>query len=377
MLLVKWGSLLPNLLGLIVELSFFPLFIYHMRRHKRPVIEILLSLSSGFIYSIIVCIHSLEITSSDNSQYILRGCYLIALTFHMVFFYKFLEKIRSLQPSEFHFMVIMCFSLLTIFGLITLMSFYNNFPKESLIFIRLTLITRIGLNGLGIYVFGIFGIPVCYKMWKYTSEKLTNLFYFSIIFSTLGYMITFIISIPETYNPLPNYLEIIKIIGDTIPFIGVTLFFLICAFNLNYIILPPMNNTIMVVTHRNSGLNLLSLTFESENRRNNKNDQFFSILNSAIDLLHLSTSNPNTNLSNDLSDDMSLILETGEFITVTIATNQTSYMLQKGLDIFIRKFETMFKDHLINLPSSNEIFYSGIKTFERIFPFLKLLDKRE
>ncbi|WP_371802721.1 hypothetical protein [Candidatus Lokiarchaeum ossiferum] len=359
--------------GIFLLFGFF-LINYKKKHQNRPVKDFFLAYLLGMLNLIFVCLYFLKIIPSKQGQLALRGFYIFLYCLQIFFFYRFLDGLRRIKRSQRDISLIVFFITVTVMGYFYLVLTYNEIIFKSPVNNMMYFICRLSLKGLQIFVFGFCGIPVCYNMWKYTSEKLSEFFYISMVITTLGYVIGLVIIIPYSFDELSLALSLARKTGEALTVIGFSLFLIVSTLNLKYIYRLPFDHYMLIVIHKETKLNLLSLTFETKNSKNEMDENYFTFLNSTLTTLHQSSLKSKGYITKIINNDVSLILDAGEYITATVATNQVSLVLQKGLKKFVEEFESMFEESLKNTPSSNERYKAGEEIFNEIFPFLKHTD---
>ena len=369
------AAFIPNLFAFLFFVVLVGLFIYQSQNQNRPVGYVLTSMIMGSFTTLGVLIWSTLEDKESEIAWILRSCYLIISGIQFLFFFFFIENSNSLKPSRTNVVIITILLGSQILGMIAFNIFYQPGVTENLKFLNFfKLLGRIGYNGLGVFIFGVLSLPIYYRMYKYTKETRAIILFTAAALIAGGYFITFIFDIFFIYNEglfvSGSFLRTMLDIGNNVPMIGLGTFAILYAFNLEYIYRLPFDHYVMVVAYR-SGLNILSVPFETKHKEIGIQEQLFTGMLTAINGIYTHVFESEKLIETIASKDLSIVMDNGKYISVIVATEHPSGILKRGMKLFVKKFEATFAGALERKEKDVMYFESAKNIFNRIFPFLE------
>ncbi len=304
--ITNWPTFLENVLGFLIFLGIFIIFKYNSNKKGHDLKFLLRSIYFGLIYSLLVCLHSLHLIKHEQIQYLLKVLYLCALSFQTIYFYLFLESTRNLKPPNYNVVIISTTFSIFFFGYAILVLFYYDIVPGTPIHNFIMIVNRFAFNALALYIIGFTGIPIYYKMWRYTKEKEALRLLLSVCLISLGYLIILLYAIPGTLMEPTKFLRIFKIIGDVLPIIGILIIFISYSMNLNYIYRLPYDHYILMIISK-SGLQWHSVTFKTRKNSPEIKKNLFAGLISALSTVYNSTFHSEVSISKIMSKDISIL----------------------------------------------------------------------
>jgi len=114
------------------------------------------------------------------------------------------------------------------------------------------------------------------------------------------------------------------------------------------------------------------MEFQTKNRKIEINPIIFSALVTAINHAYSNVFNSDSGIRQIKSNEVSILIENGQYISVLLATDKITRELYKGVKKFVKEYEIQYKQELnspkSHLPPINE----GNKIFFEIFPYIEL-----
>jgi hypothetical protein len=175
------------------------------------------------------------------------------------------------------------------------------------------------------------------------------------------------ISIP--ISPLQAAILSIEGVGtSTIPIAVILVTF---TGDLDYIFRLPDNYYLLLVTYKDSGIAIHRVQFESAKAINVEENLLSGFL-TAVNSLFGETLKATGRIERIAGPDASLLMCTGQWVTVTIAGDKTPAILKRALRRYTNAFEARFAKSLeAQTPNLNE--FNGAEDFiPQSFPFLKI-----
>ncbi|MHA1584061.1 MAG: hypothetical protein ACTSWL_02310 [Promethearchaeota archaeon] len=235
----------------------------------------------------------------------------------------------------------------------------------------------IGYNFLAIFIYGFCGIPIYLKMYRYTKDKRAFILLLSVIILFLGYLITSFTDIYKIYHAeFSPFLQLVKNFGDYFPILGLLLFLLIYSKNIGYIYRIPFDNYYLLVFHKKSALILTEIEFQTKTHQIEIKPNIFSSLISALNHVYSNVFNSDSGIRRIKSNEVSILIENGKYISVLLATDKTTRVLFRGIKKFVKEYEIQFKQELNSQKCPLTGINAGDQIFFKIFPHIKL-KKRE
>lgn len=372
------ASFIPNLFAFLFFLFLAVFFIYQSRIQDRPVKYVLISMIFGAITSLMILIWSTLDNRDSEIAWIIRNGYLFMSALQFLYFYFFIENIISLKPKRWNLIGVSLLLGLAFVGFLASNIFYRQDSTENLEIIKFfRLIGRIGYNGLAVFIFVVLSIPIYYKMYRYTKEFKSTILFTAVCLIAFGYILTLIFDIIYIYRidlfTAGSFCQIMLDVGNNVPMAGLGIFAIVYAFNISYIYRLPSDHYVLQVAYKN-GLNLLSVRFETKHRTVQVMDQLFSGMISAINTVYTTMFNIEHSIEAIMSEELSIVMESGDQVTVIVVTEQPSGVLKRGMKLFVKKFEHTFQEALARSEQDLLYFENGKQIFTRIFPFLKVVN---
>ncbi len=371
---INLASFLPNLFAFLSFTFLVAFFIYQSKVQNRPVAYVLTSMILGAITTFLILLWSTFENTDSKLAWMVRHGYLIVSGIQFIYFYLFIENSNTLKPSRGHLVGLFMLFGLEVFGFLSYSLFYVPGSSEHFEILQFfKLIGRIGYNGLAIYVFALVSFPIYYRMYRYTNEKRSLILLIGISLIGLGYSLTFIFDILYIYKPelfgVGNFYNIMLSLGNNVPMIGLVTIAILYAFNLSYIYRLPFDHYVLLVTYK-SGLNILSVEFQTKYKNISIKEQLISGMLSAVNNIYKYVFDSHQLIDAINSKDLSIVMENGEYVSVIMVTQHPSGILKRGMRLFVKKFEATFHEALERTEQEIQFFENGRQIFTRIFPFL-------
>lgn len=366
---IDWGIVLPNIIGSVLLLILVIIFIYHSMNQKRPVYYFLATLILAFLSTFLVAFAWIVFDPASWAMQFMRSIYLTISGLQLLVFFVFLENSQFVKVSTKGLVISIGLFMIQCFGLWALVGFFYEMTPYDAFHSTFSLISKLGFNLLAIYVYGFKGIKVYYHMYTYTKERKSLLVFISVLIITLGYVMSLITDIVDAFQDLTGFWGIMKTLADSIPILGVFMLVIIYVSDISFIYRLPFNHYFLMVSYR-SGLPLFSIPFQTKGRTMHLQEGIFSGMMSALNTVYSSILFSEEPIEEIRSEGISLFAENGKFITATVASEQVSRVLYRGMRQFVSEFETIFEPQLINMENDMDQFMFGKLMFTRIFPFL-------
>jgi len=224
------------------------------------------------------------------------------------------------------------------------------------------------LNALLVYL--INGIPLYIRMGMETRETKPYIFAIALSIISIGYIYLTILDVTHFLGKTPDWINDISIIGDLLPLLGLFLFMILYLTDFNYIYRLPYDNFILVVALKH-GPAIHAVEFETKRDIQLQKDLISGLLTSVNQIFNVEfhSDKPLTLVK---SEDINILLETGEHVTIFIITENTSKVLRRSLRRYLREFENQYKEPLVTDATKVDVFDDATDLIKPIFPFMKI-----
>jgi hypothetical protein len=349
---------------------FLILFLYFSLQKNRKAPYLVHVLGFGFIGSIFDIINSLEILPELNPN--IQIYLIIELLFYglqFFFFYLFLEQISSVDPKNWRLLPMFGFLIIQEISL-GLMIWFSPFSSQSVQ--NLWFLADVGYNNLALFAFGVFGLPIYYKQYKYTREKKAVVFILAILLITFGYIIYSLVDYIGFFTTLPDWLEFLNNFSEVFPLLGLAVILLVYVFDIDYLYRLPSDHYMLVVTYK-SGITIHSVKFQTKRNLEIKQNLFSGFMTSISFVFNniLKSEEPIETIS---SKDATILMRSGEKIIVIMIVEQPTKILERAMDRYIEMFEKRFQEELEEETSEVSKFKDAEDLINPIFPFLQIED---
>ena len=354
----------------VILLIFLLLTYNKSRKQNLPIRSFILNLLFGFLYFSGELFYQLNIIQTDYGKMMFKSFILFLSSIQIIWVFIFIEELNRPNPHNLHNSIVIALFVIQIFGYWVRVIIFKFSENDSLLNRILLLIGRFGYNSLAIFVYFL-GVITYFQLFNYTRERKGFVLFIAVILILIGYFITFSIDIIRFFmNILTPKLEIVKIIGDILPIVGLMAFIFIYFLNLKYIFRIPHNHYFLLVSDKYSGSIIFSKQFEVKNKEIEIKSDIFSGMLFAINQIYSNIFKSSFSIKEIASDDISILIKNGEDVSALIVTDRISSILEKGLSKFVREFEKKFGE-LIRMDGTNlSNFRDGIIILNNIFPFL-------
>lgn len=285
-------------------------------------------------------------------------------------YFLFLESIIRKIVSRIRFAIVFVSFSIQIFGQWTVYGFMINNLDHLPLFRVISLFGKLGYDVIQVFVYGFCGIPTYQKMYTYTKEKKAKLLLYAQYILLIGAIIPSIIGIYKIFYDLNPTIITIKIIGDSLPIVGIFLFLFVNLSDLSFLYQVPYDHYFLIVSIKNNGLVVMNMKFENKRTNIKIGENLISGMISALNAVYKSIFKSKTNFSEIVSDDISMVFETGQYVSAMIGADQISGIIKSGLKQFILDFEKQYAQKLSIHPNYVGELQDGKKIFNKIFPFL-------
>lgn len=343
------------------------------KRYYNPylIVSITCSLIGIILESIMYHIQKTGNVPLVNFFYALHITLFCFYFFYMFLFLNSLVKARPSIPS-----------LVFISGLIAIMFMgawvhYFFFPQDSYndgsVIVT---VSRLAFDFTGVYVFGIQGITIYYRIYRKVEEKLALLFIFTQFSMFSGYFFRVfreLINLTQFYSPetmVPQINPSLIHIFDVIGMVGGVLYIVLYSYNIKYIVRLP-DDIYFFGIYTISGLQIYKANLKVS-KPLRVEDRLLSGIFSAFYNIFKGLFKSHHPIEIIKSKDFSLVFIAQEHIMLVTATENPTYTLEHAMWQFFKQFNQEFpgvyqKDH-INL--------GGIEKLDEIlqerFPFLEI-----
>ncbi len=372
----NWSIFLPNLIAFAILSILTILYLKKYIAKEIPFNEVILNFFFGILYSLVSIIYSLDIFSSSSLRWI-RLIYLSLGSVQIIFFFYFLESLIKLKYHQLSLILLITFTFIQQMGIWLEVIFFD-LTISFIFFGQICQFLYVcGNNLLGIYVYGIFGIQIFYKNYKYSQKKKSLLLYVLMVIITTGFTITFITNIIEIFivHSGIEFVNILTLFGDLLPFIGLLGIAMIYSLDVHYIYQFSFDNYFIYVFH-NSGKFLAILNLETKDKTLNINENYFISLFSAINMVYSTTFDSRYQIDSINTNDTSILIENGKYVNAIVASEKITRVFSRGLKLFLTEFEKKYKE-LIDVKniidsSYGETFTYANSLLKKIFPSLNI-----
>ncbi|WP_371802507.1 hypothetical protein [Candidatus Lokiarchaeum ossiferum] len=367
---IDFSIFIPNFAGFVLITLIIFFTIQKSNIHRSPIKYFLLNMIFGWLYAVVVIIYSFNLFDSESVQKIFQISYLMLISMQTIAYFLFLESIMRKIVSRIRFAIVFVSFSIQILGQWIVFGFMINNLVHLPLFRMISLFGKLGYDVIQIFVYGFCGIPTYQKMYTYTKERKAKLLLYAQYILLIGAIIPSVIGIYKIYHSLNPVLVTIKIIGDSLPIVGIFLFFFVNLSDLSFLYQVPYDHYFLIVSIKNNGLVVLNMKFENKRTNVKIGENLISGMVSALNAVYKSIFNSTSNFSEIVSDDISMVFETGQYVNAMIGADQISGIVKSGLKQFVLDFENHYADILSTHPNYVGEFQDGKQMVKKIFPFL-------
>lgn len=343
------------------------LSIYQTTRKKIYAPFFIVSLVFGFLGGLFSFFYEIFQCTGVNFFQLFRQTF-FALQF--VFFFLFMEKIRSLKISALRLSFTLSIFTIQVISSIGIVLF-SNYPNYSTIYHLLIFLTLFSYNLLAIYVYLIIGVPIYIKIYKYTKENRSLVLVIALVLIGIGFFSAelYQILVFQGFNFILGRLNLLVVFYYALPLIGLYLFLLSYITDVDYLYRLPVDNYLLMILYK-SGVTIYSINFKTRFKQVVIDENLLSRLISSINMVFQNALGSQAEVHNILSKDAAIIIESGKFINAAIVTDNASVILQRSLKRYVEIFEKKFHDKLEKEDPLISDFDSVKELLKSIFPFL-------
>ncbi len=352
------------------------LFIWQITVRKRKANHLIASLICGTAASYLMIMESNVLPGVIVDRYLVLCFELGIFAFQTFFFYLFLESLVSNKINPYRLSIVLIFlishliALYFIYGRHLILKEYEGNLVDSKLGDMFWIISDISYNAISILVYGVYGLPIYYNTFKYTKERKPIIFMVALILIVIGYSISlagdmnsYAVNRLQFIIDLSDYAEYFKLLG-------LFMFIITYLLDVDYIYRLPYNIYILTVLYKN-GNKIHTVRLKSE-RKIQIEDILLSGLISAINSVYSQTLQTQSLIESISSKDASILLKSGEFITVVIVTDKGSAVLLNALERYVKEFEKKFHALLTKQEANMTEFESAKELISAIFPFFQI-----
>lgn len=345
----------------------FLLFNYQTTRKKRYAPFFIISLLCGFFGGLFSFFDQIFPSTSVN---LLRLIAATIFSLQFIFFFLFMENMRSLKLSSLRLSFIIILYIIQV-GASVGQAILLKFPGNDNIQLILLFLMGFTYNLLGFYVYFIIGVPLYYKTHRYATDTRSLIMLIALVLVGVGFLLA-------AFYELFVFLGIYKDFGEfnplrllyyTLPLIGLFLFLLCYITDIDYLYRLPIENYALTVSYK-SGITIHTVHFKT---RYEKIEIDKELLNGSIrntNLLFNNILSSKSEIKNISSEDVAILMHSGRFITTKILANSVSVILDRSLQRYVEEFEKKFHKQLEAEDKLVSDFDSAIDLLKQIFPYL-------
>jgi hypothetical protein len=248
------------------------------------------------------------------------------------------------------------------------MVWFSPFSEEVVDFLWLP--ADVGYNSLAIVAFGIFGIPIYTRLYRYTKEGKALGFMISLSLVISGFIIHSFIDYLGFFDLVPPWLDNISILGEILPLSGLLLFLMTYIVEVDYIYRLPADHYMLMVSYKDSGILLHAVKFETHKEVNLKENLFSGFI-SSLSVLFTEIFKEPSQIETISGKNIHILMRSGRFITAMMVTRQPTSILENAMDRYIEEFENHYEKELKREIAEVSKFDDAIQLVKPIFPFLK------
>jgi len=344
------------------------IFICQTSRKHRSAPFLLLNLLFGVFGGFFAVVHNVDLlpnyTGYSNFYLLVE---LLFYGFQFFFFYLFLEDISELKPKLWRLMIMFGLLILQILGL-GFIIISSSHSEELLLFSWI--LEGVGFNISAFIVFLLFGVPVYYKIYKYTKEKRVFGFILGLLIGSLGFILN---SIYDGITLL-YYIQIwpasVRVAINFFPMIGLLLFMITYLSDIDYIYRLPHDHFMLMVTHKN-GISLYTAQFSTK-KDIEINENFFSGFISNVNYVYEEVLKSPSSIENVSGKEASILIRSKKHLLFAFVTHHPTAMLIRALERFADRFEEYFNSELKSDMNQVGKFQDADILIKENFPFLEI-----
>ncbi|MHA1265411.1 MAG: hypothetical protein ACTSRS_09275 [Candidatus Helarchaeota archaeon] len=341
------------------------LFAIQTIKRQRSARTLVASLFFGLLASIFaICSYFSESTLSN----IFQALQINLFGLQIFFFFLFLEHLQSKDVNVWRLSLMLGLLLLQTFGLWTRILF----PNVGSIHHTLWFFSDMGYTIAGWLVYLVFSVPIYLRTYQYTSEKKPLIIAIALGLVGVGFVFSFLadlfdfLSISVSWlGPMADYTMVIQALG-------LFIFTIIYLIDIDYLYRLP-NDVFLLMVVTKSGIPLHTVKLKTRTAVEIQTDLLSGLL-SAINNVFEELFQSKGYIKNISSEEIHLLMESGENTIAVVITDRISYFLDQALKRYIKEFEVKFKEEIDKKSQNLTDYQMAIDLIKPVFPFF-IVDK--
>ncbi|MHA1650999.1 MAG: hypothetical protein ACTSYB_12460 [Candidatus Helarchaeota archaeon] len=353
------------LLITILFIVLLVLFVVQSIRHHRTSAPLLLSLFLGFLAGVVTILGEL-LSVSVIMNYSLLALQLNLYGFQFFFFYIFLERLISEKINTKRYVLVVSILLIQTFSL-----------WATVIFLDWTEVTQIfwffadtAYMILGLLVFFGFGFVIYFKTYLFTRETKPIIFSIAMLIISIGFIFLGVKDCLDFFDISIPFVGYAVALGNAFFVVGLIIFTITYVFDIDYIYRLPHNVYLLMVLTR-AGIPLHIVKFKTKRNIDHESDLLSGLI-SAINNVFEEVFRTTASIRKISSDDIHLLMESGEKVVCVLITDNLSFFLTRALKRYTKIFEQEFQLELEENIQDSVVYNKAVELIKPIFPFFKV-----
>jgi hypothetical protein len=365
-------AIIFSILVMTVMFTLYIQFIVRTNRVKRNLPFFPTTLFIVLIVSILTALGSISIHNFPQYTARLLTLQQIVSGLGIVLFFLFQENLIQYNRNHLRFgFVCSLVTLHTVFQIVILFYIEENLALIVPYFDILWLFSTVPFYSMGIYVFGIFGLPIWWKTYRKTRAKIFITFIIADIVLTMGEILLLIGGIFAKLIPsISPFIITIELYGNLFAYCGLFLIFALIALNYLSLYRFPQENYGLIISDR-SGIALYFVRFRSKTGIQLQEDLLAGFLSAIHNVFHESLQSSKL-VKFISSGDAEILMEHGQYISIAFAAQSVSGLIAGELANLVKEFEERFEMILKTNNYAMDQFNNTAELIRKHFPYLDL-----
>lgn len=340
------------------------LFILQTIKRRRSATNLVLSLFFGFL----ACVFAIFSYMSGSFQgQVFQALQINVFGLQIFFFFLFFEQLRAKDISAWRLSIMLSLLIIQTLGLWLRINFIAVGVAVEEISSMLWFLSDMGYTIAGVLVYLLFSLVIYVRTYQYTREKKPLIICIALGMVGIGFLISFVV---DLYDFLDLNIGILgTIAGYTIAFqaLGLSIFAIIYLTDIDYLYRLP-NDVFMVMVVTKTGIPLHTVKLKTRRPVVIETDLLSGLL-SAINNVFEEIFKTPSSIQNISSEQIHLLMESGEKVVGVAVTDNISYFLDEALKRYTKEFEEKFAEELSQRSQDIADYYNAIELIKPVFPF--------
>jgi hypothetical protein len=283
--------------------------------------------------------------------------------------FLFLESMQRIKIINLRVSIVFSFLMIQQISLLLIILLHENTSITT----HLWLMADVCYNSLGIFIYGIIGVKFYKENYQKTRARTSWLLIRIFFLIGIGYLLIFFLDLFWYFDIFISFGEILNIFANFLTILGVLSVLIIYLLNINHFYLDSHDLFLFMIADQ-QGKVLFSSQFRTQEGKSFSEASLSQLL-SCINTIFTKTFESKSNVSFQISKEVSLIRESGKNISAVIVSNSLSRIMMSALRRFVIEFEEKIGILSASNGSNSKFIENTVNLMVENFPFLTNLSK--